>query len=55
MENRIKELEELVGDLEKQVWVLTDLVQLLAEDAIESNGEFSGKEKEHIQSLLKKL
>jgi hypothetical protein len=58
MENRVKELEELTASLEKQVWALTDIVQMLAEDAIERDGEsdcLSTDEKEFLKSLLKKI
>jgi exonuclease VII small subunit len=56
MEQRIKELEDLVASLEKQVWALTDIVQLLAEDAIdEFDSGWSQDDKEYMKSLLKKI
>lgn len=56
MESRIKELEDLTASLEKQVWALTNIVQMLAEDAIDKVGsEWSQEEKKQMKALLKKI
>ena len=56
MEQRINELEEIVKDLEDKVWTMTNIVGMLAADALDDlNSEWGPDDKKTLKELIEKL